>query len=111
EDLKSVDQVAGFDVSRRDQIVSRTLSVSQYPTATFQVQSVDLPVSVGSGGPESLTIPGQLTIHGVTRPVQLKVTVHVDGSQARAVGSTSFNMTDFGISPPQVPITTVQPQV
>ena len=28
----------------------------------------------------------------------------------QAVGSTSFKMTDFGVSPPQVPITTVRPR-
>jgi hypothetical protein len=40
-----VDQVAGRDVSQRDRIVSQTLSVFQYPTATFQAQSLDLPAS------------------------------------------------------------------
>jgi len=109
--LRSVDQVAGLDVSRRDSIVSRTLSVSQYPTATFQAESVDLPASVASGGTATLTIPGRLTIHGVTRPVQVTVQLKVAGSQVQAVGSTSFKMTDFGVSPPQVPVTTVQPQV
>jgi polyisoprenoid-binding protein YceI len=109
--LKSVDQVAGFDVSRRDSIVSQTLSVSQYPDATFQAQSVELPASLTNGGTVSLTVPGQLTIHGVTRSVQVTVNLQVSGSKAQAAGSTSFNMTDFGVSPPQVPITTVQPQV
>jgi polyisoprenoid-binding protein YceI len=109
--LKSVDQVAGFDVSRRDSIVSQTLSVSQYPDATFQAQSVALPASAASGGTESLTIPGQLTIHGVTKSVQVTVQLKVSGSQAQAVGSATFQMTDFGVSPPQIPITTVQPKV
>ncbi len=44
--LQSVDQVAGFNVSQRDRIVARTLSVSQYPDATFQAQSVNLPASL-----------------------------------------------------------------
>jgi polyisoprenoid-binding protein YceI len=109
--LKSVDQVAGFDVSRRDSIVSQTLSVSQYPDATFQAQSVALPASAASGGTASLTIPGQLTIHGVTKSVQVTVQLKVSGSQAQAVGSTTFQMSDFGISPPQFSITTVQPKV
>jgi polyisoprenoid-binding protein YceI len=109
--LKSVDQVAGFDVSRRDSIVSQALSVSQYPDATFQAESVALPASVSSGGTASVTVPGQLTIHGVTRSVQVTVNLQVSGSKAQAAGSTSFSMTDFGVSPPQVPITAVQPQV
>jgi polyisoprenoid-binding protein YceI len=58
-----------------------------------------------------VTVPGQLTIHGVTRSVQVTVNLQVSGSKAQAAGSTSFSMTDFGVSPPQVPITAVQPQV
>lgn len=109
--LQSVDQVAGFNVGQRDRIVSQTLSVSQFGAATFQAQSVDLPAAVGDGSAQTVTIPGQLTIHGVTRQVQVKADIKVSGSQAQAVGSTSFNMTDFGINPPQVPITMVQPGV
>ena len=109
--LQSVAQVAGFNVSQRDRIVSRSLSVNQYPEATFQGQSVSLPPSLLSSGGQSLTIPGQLTIHGVTRPAQVSVAVKVNGNQAQASGSTTFDMTDFGVSPPQVPITTVQPGV
>jgi polyisoprenoid-binding protein YceI len=109
--LQSVDQVAGFNVTQRDRIVSRALSVSQYPDATFEAQSINLPASIQSGGTETLTIPGQLTIHGVTKPAQVTAQVKLNGSQVQANGSTAFNMTDFGISPPQVPITTVEPGV
>jgi polyisoprenoid-binding protein YceI len=109
--LQSVDQVAGFNVSQRDRIVSRSLSVNQYPDATFQAQTLDLPSSIQRGGAELLTVPGQLTIHGVTRPVQAAAQIQTSGSQAQATGSTTFKMTDFGISPPQVPITTVEPGV
>jgi 4-amino-4-deoxy-L-arabinose transferase-like glycosyltransferase/polyisoprenoid-binding protein YceI len=109
--LASVDQVAGRDVSQRDRIVSQTLSVFQYPTATFQAQGGDLPAGLESGQTVTLTIPGQLTIHGVTKTVQVSVQARLTGSQVQAAGSTSFAMTDFGISPPQVPITSVDPQV
>lgn len=110
-DLQSQDQVAGFNVSQRDRIVSRTLSVTQYPDATFRAQGGDLPAAVQSGQTATMTIPGQLTIHGVTRPAQVSVQVRVSGARAQAAGSTSFAMTDFGISPPRVPITTVDPNV
>lgn len=98
--LQSVDQVAGFNVSQRDRVVSRSLSVDQFPDATFQAQTIDLPASMRSGGTEQLTVPGQLTIHGVTRPVQAVTQIQTSASQALATGSTTFNMTDFGITPP-----------
>jgi polyisoprenoid-binding protein YceI len=109
--LQSVDQVAGFNVSQRDRVVSRSLAVDQFPDATFQAQTIGLPASVQKGGAELLTVPGQLTIHGVTRPVQAAAQLQTSGSQAQATGSTTFNMTDFGITPPHVPITTVEPGV
>jgi polyisoprenoid-binding protein YceI len=110
--LHSVDQVAGLDVSRRDFIVTSALEVFRYPDATFAASTIDLPANLTSGGgPVSLTVPGQLTIHGVTRPVTVTVQVQVSGNQAQVAGSTSFDMTSFSVSPPQVPITVVQPQV
>jgi polyisoprenoid-binding protein YceI len=110
-DLQSVDTVAGLNVANRDRIVSRTLSVSQYPDATFEAQSVSVPAGIESGQTPTVSIPGQLTVHGVTKPATLSVQLRLNGGQVQAAGSTSFAMTDFGVQPPQVPITVVQPQV
>ncbi|HKF75996.1 MAG TPA: YceI family protein [Candidatus Dormibacteraeota bacterium] len=109
--LQSVDQVAGRDVSQRDRIVSETLSVFQYPTATFQTRGVDLPAALASGQTVTLTVPGELTIRGVTRSVTVTVQARLSGGEVQAAGSTSFAMGDFGISPPRIPITTVDPHV
>jgi polyisoprenoid-binding protein YceI len=109
--LHSIDTVAGRDVAFRDRIVSQTLSVSQYPTATFQSQGAAVPAALESGQTVQLTIPGQLTIHGVTRSVQVSVQARLSGGQVQAAGSTSFVMTDFGFGPPALPITTVDPHV
>ncbi len=43
---------------------------AKFPTATFKSDRVDV---VGEG---KLTLSGQLSIHGVTKPVQLEVTVN-----------------------------------
>ena len=110
-ELRSVDTVAGRDVSLRDNIVSQSLSVFQYPTATFQAQSADVPAGLDTGQTVTLTIPGELTIHGVTKQVQVGVQLRESGGQVQAAGSTTFAMTDFGVQPPRVPITTVDPQV
>lgn len=109
--LQSVDQVAGFNVSQRDRLVTQSLAVSQYPTATFQAASVAVPAGLDSGGQVTVNVPGQLTIHGTTRPATFAVTLQQSGGQVQAVGRTQFDMSDFGVSAPRVPITTVQPQV
>jgi len=104
--LQSVDQVLGRDVSQRDFFVSRTLSVQQYPDATFQAQSVTVPATIESGGTVDVTVPGQLTIHGTTRAANATVQLRLTGGQLQAAGSTPVTMTDFGITPPQVAFTT-----
>lgn len=104
--LQSVDQVLGRNVSQRDFFVSRTLAVQQYPDATFQALSVTVPATLESGGTVEVTVPGQLTIHGTTRNADATVQLRLVGSQVQAAGSTAVTMTDFGITPPQVPFTT-----
>jgi polyisoprenoid-binding protein YceI len=106
--LQSVDQVAGFNVSQRDRIVQNTLSVSRYPEAVFQASGMSIPASIDSG---PLQVPGQLTIHGVTKDVVASVQARTTASGVEVVGSIPTRMTDFNVSPPQVPITTVQPDV
>jgi polyisoprenoid-binding protein YceI len=109
--LRSVDQVAGFDVANRDRIVASALGVSRFPSARFQADPVQLPPELAAGGVTSLTVPGQLTVHGVTRPATVALQAQRQGSQVRVTGSTSFDMTDFGVQPPRVPFTSVRPQV
>jgi polyisoprenoid-binding protein YceI len=104
--LQSVDQVLGRNVSQRDFLVSRTLAVQQYPDATFQALSVTVPATLESGGTVEVTVPGQLTIHGTTRNADATVRLRLVGGQVQAAGSTAVTMTDFGITPPQVPFTT-----
>jgi polyisoprenoid-binding protein YceI len=109
-DLHSVDQVAGRDVSSRDRVVSRSLSIPQYPDATFAASSVAIPASALKGQTVQLTVPGQLTVHGTTKPAQAKLQGRVSGSQLQLAGTVPVTMTDFGITPPQVLFVKVPPQ-
>ena len=86
--LQSVDQVAGYNVSQRDRFVSRSLDVQQFPDATFKAASVSLPATAGDGQDVNLTVPGQLTIHGVTKDATATVKARVNGSQLSLAGST-----------------------
>jgi polyisoprenoid-binding protein YceI len=73
------------------------LDVAQFPEASF--------VSTGySGDASGGTLTGNLTLHGVTRPVTLKVTAIGEGSdpwggyRAGFSGTTEITRSDFGIS-------------
>jgi polyisoprenoid-binding protein YceI len=107
--LHSVDTVAGRDVSQRDGYVSRQMNLQQFPNATFTASSIS--VTASTSGPVDVTFPGKLTIHGVTRDVTATAKAQVSGSRVEVAGSVSIVMTDYGITPPSVPFTTVDPQV
>jgi polyisoprenoid-binding protein YceI len=101
-DLQSVDTVAGHNVTNRDRNVSRTLAVQQYPEAVFQASTLSLPARVAQGQTVTVRVPGTLTVHGVTRPVSAAVQVRMAGGQVQAAGSTDIDMTQFGVTPPQI---------
>ena len=107
--LASVDQVAGYNVSNRDRIVQRSLDVSQYPTATFQADPASLPSGTNSGQDQNAMLTGKLTIHGVTKTVTASIQGRANGNTAQLAGSVPIVMTDYGVTPPSVPFTVVQP--
>ena len=104
--LHSVDTVAGRDVSQRDGVVSRQLDVQQFPTATFTATSASVPGGITSQAVD-VTVTGKLTIHGVSKDVTVKAKAQLEGGKAEIAGSTLIVMTDYGVSPPQVPFVTV----
>lgn len=73
------------------------LDVEKYPTASF-VSTSFIPGADGSA-----VLKGDLTLHGVTKPVELAVQKMGEGSdpwggyRAGFTGTTSFKMKDFGI--------------
>jgi len=109
--LHSVDTVLGYNVTNRDRIVSQSLSVQQFLQATFKADPFAIPAGLEAGQTVSLSVPGKLTIHGVTRAVTATIQAQLNGASVQAKGTIATVMTDFGISPPQVGITVVQPQV
>jgi polyisoprenoid-binding protein YceI len=104
--LHSVDQVVGRNVTQRDGIVSRQLDVQQFPNATFTAASVAVPGTVTSSA-ANVAATGKLTIRGVTKDVTVSATAQVVGDKIEIAGTTTINMTDYGVTPPQVPFTTV----
>ena len=104
--LHSVDSVAGRDVTQRDSVVARQLDVQQFPSATFTASSASVPVGIATGQVD-VAIAGKLTIHGVTRDVTVTAKAQVVGNRVEIAGRVSINMTDYQVSPPQVPFVTV----
>jgi polyisoprenoid-binding protein YceI len=71
--------------------------VAKYPTITFKS------AKVRSTGPNAFTVEGDLTIHGVTKPVTLQVeatpAIQTNGGQRRgAEATTKLSRKDFGVN-------------
>jgi polyisoprenoid-binding protein YceI len=106
--LHSVDQVVGRNVTQRDGVVSRQLNVQQFPNATFTAGSASVPGPITTSQVD-VTVAGKLSIHGVTKDVTATAKAQVVGGRIEIAGTMTINMTDYGVTPPQVPFTTVDP--
>jgi len=109
-DLHSVDSVAGRDVTQRDSFISRQMNLQQFPNATFTASSGSVPATDGSGKVD-VSAAGKLTIHGVTKDATVTAQAQLTGGKIEIAGNLSIDMTDYGVSPPSVPFTTVDSQV
>jgi polyisoprenoid-binding protein YceI len=71
------------------------LHPDQYPDITFQSTNVTAK-GLGAGRYE-VKINGNLTLHGVTRPVTIPATITLNGSTLRAVGEFSIDRGDYKV--------------
>lgn len=92
------------DEARRDNFLySNTLETETYPLATFTLTSVDgLTAPLADGKETSLTLVGELNLHGVTKLVSWSAKVTLKGDEIIGTADTSFDMPDFNIQPPRV---------
>lgn len=87
--------------SRRDDRALEALEVDTFPTATFVLtQPIDLGDEAASGAPISVEATGDLTIHGVTRSVQLPLQAQLSGQTVVVVGSLEITFADYGVELP-----------
>jgi polyisoprenoid-binding protein YceI len=73
------------------------LDAGHFPTIHFVSTAVAEAGAAANG--RDLTLRGTLTLHGVTRPIELHVHLEVAGETLVATGRTTLRQTDFGITP------------
>jgi polyisoprenoid-binding protein YceI len=90
------------DQSRRDgQFNGRIMDTATYPTATFKLtQPVDVGPLPAEGAAKTLTVKGNLSLHGVTKAVSFPVTASYKGSTVTVTGSVPITFADFNINNP-----------
>jgi TolB protein len=94
------------DQQQRDQSMrDHGLELERFPTAAF---ALTRPVPVGlpprrlAGRVLDLRLPGELTLHGVTRPVVFPAQARWDGATIQAAGSLQIRRDDFGLRVPDL---------
>jgi polyisoprenoid-binding protein YceI len=95
------------DISQRDNRVQGALDTATHPTTTFELtEPVDLGELPPVGEPVSVTAVGELTLHGVTRPVTVPLdAVVLSGVSALLVtGSFEIELAEYDIVAPSAPI-------
>ena len=88
--------------AERDKHISSKdfLDVSKYPEAKF------VSTAVKSTGAKTADVTGDLTLHGVTKPIVIKATFNGEGKdpwggyRAGFNGTSTLNLNDFGIKGP-----------
>jgi polyisoprenoid-binding protein YceI len=79
-----------------------SLETQHYPNATADlVRPVALDGSLASGATTTVTAPGQLTLHGVTRGVMAALSIRRDGPNLDITGSFPVSFADWGIAEPK----------
>ena len=91
------------DESRRDNFIKgNTLQTSRYPMATFVPTAVQgLPSPLPTSGQVTFQLLGDLTVHGVTKPVTWQVTAQFGDSTVTGDATSAIHITEFGMSPPK----------
>jgi polyisoprenoid-binding protein YceI len=93
------------DQSRRDPAIQRALDTGEFPSATFESSGpVDLEVVPVDGEPFEASVPGTLTIHGVSQDVSLAMTGQRVGDIVVVVGTLPVDFTSFDVTMPTAPV-------
>jgi polyisoprenoid-binding protein YceI len=89
------------DQRRDGQLRERGIQTSQFPMATFKLTSpIDLGSVPADGQEVKVSASGQLTLHGVTKDVQIPLTAKLSGSVIAVTGSLPITFSDYAVQAP-----------
>jgi polyisoprenoid-binding protein YceI len=88
---------------RDNRLRSDGIQTDSFPSSSFTLtKAVAVPGTVATGGQVSITLHGDLTLHGVTKTVDIPATAQLNGSLIQVLGSLDFPFSDFGINAPNI---------
>ncbi len=88
---------------RDNRLRSQGIETDTFTTSTFSLTApVALPASATTGAVVDVTLHGDLTLHGVTKSVDIPAKARLSGDLIQVLGSLSFPFSDFGIVAPNI---------
>lgn len=98
------------DESARDAYFRRALDTTTYPQATFELTApVDVSMIATETGTVVVDAPGNLTFHGVSRPVTASLEVQRTAEGVEVVGQLPVVLEEYGLEAPDLGFVTVEP--
>ena len=89
-------------VAKLEQLRNQAIEYSKFPTSTFEVtEAMPLPDGLASGQAVKTTLKGKLTLHGVTKDVQVPVEAQLKDGLLVVVGNIDIKFADYAINKPQ----------
>jgi polyisoprenoid-binding protein YceI len=82
-----------------NEIMHDALKIKDNKAITYTLKEMK-PQARKAGDPLKFDTKGDLTVAGVTKEIDMVVTLVPEGNQLKATGSKQLKMTDFGIKPP-----------
>lgn len=94
------------DEAKRDNYLYRnTLEAETYPLATFVLRGIEgVQEPLAEGAATNLVLIGDLTLRDVTKLVAWEATATMTEGTLTGSAATTFEMPDFSITPPSVPV-------
>ena len=92
------------DKSQRDnRMRDEGLQTDQFPTATFTLtKPVEIPAAALAGTASDVTLTGDLTLHGVTKSVEIPAKAQLVNGTIQVAGSLTFPLSDYSITAPNI---------
>lgn len=93
------------DRAQRKGKIRQAIEADRFPTATFELtEPIELPAGALNGEAIEVTAHGDLTIHGVTKAVEIPLDAQLVNDRIAVAGSLEITFSDFGVEVPQSPI-------
>jgi polyisoprenoid-binding protein YceI len=92
------------DKNQRDnRMRTEGLQTDRFPTADFTLTTpIDVPAEALTGAVVDVTLHGDLTLHGVTKTVDIPAKAQLSNGQIQIQGSITFPLSDYAIVAPNI---------